>query len=59
MTPDRIAEIRQRLNATKMELVNNLLFGQAAQESAIAFITAAPDDMEYLLQEVERLRGDS
>ncbi len=56
---DRLGEIRQRLNATKMELVNNLLFGQANQEAAIAFITSAPDDMEYLLQEVERLRGDS
>lgn len=56
---DRLGEIRERLNATKMELVNNLLFGQANQEAAIAFITAAPDDMEYLLQEIERLRGDS
>lgn len=56
---DRMAEIRERLNATKVELVNNLLFGKADQEAAIAFITAAPDDMEWLLQEVERLRGES
>lgn len=56
---DRLQEIRERLNATKMELVNNLLFGKADQEAAIAFITAAPDDMEWLLQEVERLRGQS
>lgn len=54
-----MAEIRERLNATKVELVNNLLFGKADQEAAIAFITAAPDDMEWLLQEVERLRGES
>lgn len=56
---DRFVEIRERLNATKMELVHNLLFGKADQEAAIAFITAAPDDMEWLLAEVQRLRGES
>ena len=58
MSDDRIAEIRARLDAAKLEVVNGLLFGRLEQAAAMEFITNAPEDMLYLLDEVERLRAE-
>ena len=55
---DRIAEIRARLDAAKLEVVSGLLFGRQEQAAATEFITNAPADIAWLLNEVERLQGD-